>query len=200
MLNYESMNVNSKKETTIAALITFGQAKLKAAGIGCPKKETMELLSFFGKVSKAAILANPDATMRAPKEFIAAIEKRAKHVPLQYLLGTEYFAGLELLVGPGVLIPRPETELIIDYIKRSYSEDSDQILVDLGTGSGNLALALAAHYPQWQVVAIDRSEKALYYARKNRQRYQIKNVRFLKMYWFSVKWNFNLRCLVGRLA
>ncbi len=101
-------------------------------------------------------------------EFFNLIEKRAAGEPLQYLLGKWDFWDFELEVNHQVLIPRPETELIVEHILKLYpSQQEKKTFLDVGTGSGCLAIALAREYPQAQVMAIDKQRSALKVAQKN---------------------------------
>lgn len=177
MLKYEAMKVN-QKTATIASALAYGQEQLRKAGLDDPGREAMELLSFSNKIKKEIIIADPGASLKSLKSYMQLIKMRAKRYPLQYLLGTEFFQDLELKVGPGVLIPRPETELILEIIDSQTFIPAPKLMVDLGTGSGNLALSLAKRFTESQVVAVDRSQEALFWARKNRKNYKIKNVKF----------------------
>jgi release factor glutamine methyltransferase len=93
------------------------------------------------------------------------------HEPVQYVLGTAHFAGLDLEVTPATLIPRPETEELVQLIARAYASQPGQRVLDVGTGSGCLAIALARELPQAQVLAVDISAEALAVARRNAARY-----------------------------
>jgi release factor glutamine methyltransferase len=93
------------------------------------------------------------------------------HEPVQYVLGTAHFAGLELEVTPATLIPRPETEELVQLIARAHAGRPGLRLLDVGTGSGCLALALALALPGSQVLAVDISAEALAVARRNAARY-----------------------------
>ncbi len=98
----------------------------------------------------------------------ALVRRRAEGEPLQYLLGEWEFYGLRLFVGKGVLIPRPDTETLVDTILSQVPEDAPLRILDLCTGSGCIALALAKHLPLAEVHALDYSERALDYFHKNR--------------------------------
>jgi release factor glutamine methyltransferase len=87
--------------------------------------------------------------------------------PVQYLIGYAYFYGLKIMVNKNVLIPRPETELLIDEVLKRISTDRSLKIIDLGTGSGAIALALKKHLPQAEVLAVDISSKALELATEN---------------------------------
>ncbi len=91
--------------------------------------------------------------------------------PVQYVLGTAHFAGLELAVTPATLIPRPETEELVQLVARAYASQPGLRLLDVGTGSGCLAIALARELPDAQVLAVDISAEALAVATRNAARY-----------------------------
>ena len=107
---------------------------------------------------------------------------RAKGHPVAYLVGRRAFWNVELEVGPQVLIPRPETELLVE-LALELVPDRPATVADLGTGSGAVALALAGERPQWQIIATDISPVALNMARRNSVRLQLKNVSFLVGNW-----------------
>ena len=94
------------------------------------------------------------------------IKKRIKHTPVSYLTNRKEFMSLEFYVDERVLIPRPETEQLVETILREKTRDSERLL-ELGTGSGVIATSLAVHQPKWDIIATDISEPALAVARKN---------------------------------
>lgn len=98
------------------------------------------------------------------------VRRRAQREPLQYIVGETEFCGLRLAVDRRALIPRPETELLVEHVRRVRGETSPSRILDLGTGSGAIALALAAALPTAAVVAVDRSPEALELARSNAAR------------------------------
>ncbi len=110
------------------------------------------------------VLKNPALTDSQQEQFENYRRRRQAGEPLQYILGTCNFMGLELAVNPSVLVPRPETEQLVDaalkYFKGGWA-------LDLGTGSGNIAIALAKFVPQSQIVSVDVSAQALEVARRN---------------------------------
>ena len=107
-------------------------------------------------------------------------QRRAKHEPLQYLLGKWEFYGLTVFVGPGVLIPRADTETLVDAVLSRVKDFAGQRIADLCTGSGCIALALAAHMPQTSFTGIDISDDALAYALKNKAYHNLQNTAFLR--------------------
>lgn len=99
--------------------------------------------------------------------FVAAIDKLRQHYPIQYILGHTSFYGLTLKVNDSVLIPRPETEELVDWICKDQQKKQPISILDIGTGSGAIAIALAKHIPSAQVDAVDISSEALTVAQKN---------------------------------
>jgi release factor glutamine methyltransferase len=113
------------------------------------------------------------------------IERRRKGEPVAYLTGTREFWSLELTVTPDVLIPRPETELLVEQALARIPADAAWRIADLGTGSGAIALAIASERPHCRVIATDASPAALAVARGNARRLGIGNVEFLEGEWFA---------------
>lgn len=106
------------------------------------------------------------------------IQLRIKRVPLQYILGAVEFYGQNFIVNENVLIPRPETEEIVDLIVRSYDNESNLKILDIGTGSGCIAISLAKHFPNSEVFAVDNSTSALKVAKQNSIELEINNIKF----------------------
>ncbi len=113
------------------------------------------------------------------------VRRRAQREPLQYILGETDFCGLRLKVDRRALIPRPETELLVERVVAA-SGASPAAILDLGTGTGAIALALAKQFPEARVTALDRSEDALALARENGERTGLaERIRWLKSDWYS---------------
>jgi release factor glutamine methyltransferase len=117
--------------------------------------------------------------------FFTLCRRRVDGEPVAYLTGTREFWGLELAVTPDVLIPRPETETLVEFALAKLPRDRPVCILDLGTGSGAIALALAHDRPNATVLATDRSDAALAVARNNAQRLQLTNVEFAAADWYS---------------
>lgn len=115
--------------------------------------------------------------------FDALIARRLQGEPVAYLIGQRGFWTLDLAVQPGVLIPRPETELLVEQTLARLPADREVALVDLGTGSGAIALAVASERPRAQVTAVDISAQALAVAQRNAERAALGNVRFVQGDW-----------------
>ncbi|VXC48751.1 N5-glutamine methyltransferase, modifies release factors RF-1 and RF-2 [Pseudomonas sp. 8Z] len=116
--------------------------------------------------------------------FQAHLERRRQGEPVAYILGHQGFWSLDLEVAPHTLIPRPDTELLVESALALLPATPLSAL-DLGTGTGAIALALASERPAWQVTGVDRVEDAVALAERNRQRLQLDNARFLHSHWFS---------------
>jgi release factor glutamine methyltransferase len=149
------------------------------------RRETALLLCHVLGVPDAWLIAHADDAIDAARAavFHELVARRAHGEPVAYLTGTRGFHAIELYVTPDVLIPRPETEVLVDLALRYMRIDAQCGVADLGTGSGAIALALAAARPQAQVVATDISEAALRVARGNAGRLQLHNVAFRRGDW-----------------
>jgi release factor glutamine methyltransferase len=124
-------------------------------------------------------------TQDEASEFAAVCNRRRGGEPVAYLTGTREFWGLTLAVTPDVLIPRPETESLVEFALSKLPRDRELRVLDLGTGSGAIALALAHDRPKADVLATDRSEAALAVARGNAQRLGLSNVTFTAADWYT---------------
>ena len=128
-------------------------------------REARLLLAAAAGFSEASVVAYPERSLppRALEQFLDFAERRGNGEPVAYILGRKEFYGLELSVNPAVLIPRPETELLVELaLQRNFAS-----VADLGTGSGAIALALKRHRPRARVVAVEASAAALVVARRN---------------------------------
>jgi release factor glutamine methyltransferase len=117
--------------------------------------------------------------------FLALARRRREGEPVGYLTGIREFWGLPLAVSPAVLLPRPETETVVEIALARLAVERDTRVLDLGTGSGAIALAIAHERPHAQVLATDTSAAALVVARDNAQRLGLANVEFLQSDWFA---------------
>lgn len=174
---------------SLALIISRGQARLAAAlGLGQNevRLEAQVLLAKALDVNRAYLIAHAeDIPGELPlSRYIAMLERRLAGEPVAYILGEKEFFGLNLQVAPGVLIPRPETELLVELALERIPPDRTARLLDLGTGSGAIAIALARHRPLAEVTAVDRSPAALDIAKGNALRHGLANVAFLESDWF----------------
>lgn len=121
----------------------------------------------------------------ARHRFEHAIEQRHSGTPVAYVTGLREFWSMELVLTIDVLIPRPETELLVELALERIDKNDDTLLADLGTGSGAVALAIAKERPRCQVLATDASDAALKIAQQNAQRLKIDNIEFVKSDWLE---------------
>jgi release factor glutamine methyltransferase len=141
---------------------------LRAAGIGEPRLDAELLLAAASGRGRVSLIADPGATVEpaAARRFGELVRRRLRREPLAYIVGTKGFRRIELAVDSRVLVPRPETELLVEIAL----ERRPGRLLDVGTGSGAIALAVADELPEAEVVATDTSAGALEVARANAAR------------------------------
>ncbi|MGA7540032.1 MAG: peptide chain release factor N(5)-glutamine methyltransferase [Steroidobacteraceae bacterium] len=180
---------------TAAELLLRGVQLLKGAqpsGPGAtPELDAELLLAQALGATRARLRSHPEEIPRreAARRFFELIERRASGEPVAYILGRKGFWTIELAVSPAVLVPRPETELLIERALALHPDRRARV-ADLGTGSGAIALALANARPGWQVTATDISAEALAVARANASRLGLSRVELVQGDW--------LDCLPGR--
>lgn len=143
-----------------------------AQGLGLARLDAQWLLGHHLEKSRTWLLAHDDTELPAalPALLQAQAQRRAQGEPLAYVLGEQVFCGMKLLVSPAVLIPRPETEMLVDWAAELMPQAPAPIAADLGCGSGAIALALAQRFPAWRLTATDASAAALAVAHANAQR------------------------------
>lgn len=117
--------------------------------------------------------------------FASHLQRRRTGEPVAYILGQQGFWKLDLDVAPHTLIPRPETEMLVEAALELVPAFAPTRVLDLGTGTGAIALALASERPVWQVTAVDRVLEAVALAERNRQRLHLDNAQVLSSHWFS---------------
>lgn len=148
--------------------------------------EAYLLLERVSGLSRTTLYAWPERELspEVGQRYEELVKRREQGIPIAYLLGQREFYGLDLWVDERVLIPRPETELLVDLALDCAGEAQAQVL-DLGTGSGAIALALASQRPAWSLVAVDQSQEALAVAKANQEHLGIQNVEFYRSDWFA---------------
>ncbi|MDD5058064.1 MAG: peptide chain release factor N(5)-glutamine methyltransferase [Sideroxydans sp.] len=159
--------------------------------------EVQCLLQHVLHVQRAYLSAHPEQMLSEIQKgtYDALLQRRLRGEPVAHLLGEREFFGLSFKVTPDTLIPRPETELMVELGSQRISsppaplplagEGSRQRVLDLGTGTGAIAISIAHARPDVEVVAVDASEAALLVARENAQRLGVRNVNFVHSDWFS---------------
>jgi len=171
--------------STLADLLTSATTRLAPASES-PRLDAELLLAEALGVPRSHLRAAPEAHPddAATARFAALLARRAAGEPVAYLLGRREFWSLELEVGPAVLVPRPETELLVSEALQRIPVGTAARLLDLGTGSGAIALALKHERPDAAVTAVERSPAALAVARRNAHRLRLE-VELLEGDWFA---------------
>lgn len=163
----------------IKSMLRSAKEKLAAADIS--ENDAEHLLAYVLGITRMDLhnSVKLDATLKSLGDFgviedtfAKLISRRASHEPLQYLTGTAYFRQLEIEVGPGVLVPRPESELLVEAVLTHIANLEEKVVgeisvIDLGAGSGALALAIATEAPRSRVIAVEKSPEAIQWLKKN---------------------------------
>ena len=171
----------SNKPVTLRDALSSAISRLTAANVPSPRMNAELLLMFTLECDRAYLHAHPERKLSADEQrrYDQALAERERGMPAQYITGHQEFWGMDLIVTPAVLIPRPETEHVIETVlarvgvARAPSPASLLRIVDVGTGSGCIALALAKELPSAEMHATDISPAALEIARANAARHQL---------------------------
>ncbi len=184
-----------EKVWTILDLITWGKAYFEEKGVDSPRLTMEILIAHVLQKARIQLYTQFDRPLTETEltTLRAMIKRRAAREPLQYILGETEFFGLTLAVTPAVLIPRPETELLVEYVVNRIKEErtdsknesgEETAILDIGTGSGCIAIALAKNIPSSlsaTLYGLDVSDSALALAQSNAKRYALTNIHFGKI-------------------
>lgn len=153
-----------------------------------PRLEAELLMSQVLKKNRSYLLAYPEhpLSIDQAQAFQALVTRRVAGEPIAYLLGEKEFWSLSLDVTPDTLIPRAETELLVEQVLALLPKEAIQYVADLGTGSGAIALAIAHERPHWKITATDISKKVLDVARRNAARHGLHQINFFQGVWCEV--------------
>jgi len=171
---------------TVLEAIQRSAEFLARKGVDSPRLQAELLLAHLLKLPRMRLYLNFERALESGEvnAFRELIRRRGQREPLQYIVGTTSFCGLEIAVNPHVLVPRPETELLAErgwQFLNQLRDENGAAALDIGTGSGCLAIALAVKCPQAQFQAVERSPEALAVARQNAERHGVaKRVLFLQ--------------------
>jgi len=176
-------------ELPVEGLLVSAAARLRAAGIESPRREARLLLAHLLRVGQEDIVADrlPPVSAENALAFEAVVSRRERHEPLAYIVGCREFWSLDFAVGPGVLVPRPESELLIEQALKHFPDrDAPLRVLDLGTGSGCLLLSFLSERPNAQGLGVDQSQYALVIAGQNAATLRLSNrVRFERSNWLE---------------
>lgn len=180
------MSVISKSTNTLASWIAHGQEKLSSCSDSA-KLDAQILLAFVLNKERSYLLTWPEKVLieHDEQQYLALLERRVLGEPIAYIVGVKEFWSLPLLVSPATLIPRPDTEVLVELVLEHFAEYNSLRCLDLGTGTGAIALALASEQAQWKIDAIDFSHDAVKLAKKNAEKLRLKQVNIFQSDWFS---------------
>ncbi len=165
----------STSQATLGEVIAEARQLLEQAGIESAAQEALCIVEHVLRLPVHHVLTNQDRVLSLT-ELTATrglLARRVGREPLQYILGTQEFCGLEFHVNPAVLIPRPETELLVEYVAQRIPAEREATIVDVCTGSGCIAVAIARLRPRARVIATDLSSPSLNVARQNAMRHEV---------------------------
>jgi len=168
---------------TVLESINLSTQYLNEKGIESPRTNAELLLADILVCKRLELYLSFDRPLSEVElqKYREHIKRRGSFEPLQYITGQVEFFGLELKVNPSVLIPRPETELLVENILNQFPKEKKLIILDIGCGSGNIAIALAVHLPETKIVATDVSAEALKVAEENSERHKVsERIKFVK--------------------
>jgi len=150
-----------------------------------PRLDTELLLARALDVARSYLFAHPEDSLdpAALARFSSAVERRAQGMPIAYITGEKEFWSTLLTVTPDTLVPRPETEVLVEQVLQRIPRNGEFAVLDLGTGCGAIALAVAKERPNCNVTATDASDAALLVARENANRHAVANIEFLPGDW-----------------
>lgn len=177
---------------TLSQLYRKARSDFQNFGVDSPQYDAMCLMEHFFGVNRAELVVMGDKLPETEleQEFLKAVEKRSSGYPLQYILGKWTFMDIPLFVGEGVLVPRDDTEVLVrEAIERIKSIENSKV-IDLCSGSGAVALAVAKACPRAEVFAVELSELAFLYLEKNIEYNGCKNVKAVKGDMFKLHTNF----------
>jgi len=151
-----------------------------------PRLDAEILLAFILKKNRSYFHAFPEVVPddADQQQFERLLSQRLEGHPIAHLTGSREFWSLDLTVNHHTLIPRPDTELLIEFVLQQFTQQALKV-ADLGTGSGAIALALASEKPDWEITATDQSDAALKVAQANAKKLELNNVRFHQGSWFQ---------------
>jgi len=195
----QPQNSKTNKTWRIIDIINWGEKYLKDRSFDSPRNEIEILLLHLIGCKKIDLYLDFEKVIK-PEDLIILrgwIKRRVNREPIQYIIGHSEFYGRRFNVNHHVLIPRPETETIINTSIDALSKKNNPVIIDIGTGSGCIGITLALEIPHSKVFAIDISEEALSIAKKNAELYNLKNIEFIKMNFLSEDINHKVDLLVS---
>lgn len=179
------IDIQQLQHKAIAELICLGQKVLISVSDSA-KLDIEVLLCFVLKKPRSYLLTWPDTRLEQVQleQLVTLLNRRICGEPIAYITGQREFWSLLFYVSPATLIPRPDTECLVEQVITDHSSEQLRCL-DLGTGTGAIALALASEHAHWQIDAVDYSLDAVNLAKRNAQALDLKQVNIYQSHWFS---------------
>jgi len=180
------MRIRFVGDNSIANILKQGQAVLES-GSDSALLDSQILLCFVLNKPRSYLFTWPDKQLSNQdfEHFLSLLNRRYAGEPIAYIVGEKEFWSLPLKVSPATLIPRPDTETLIELVLDLYQDEKSLTCLDLGTGTGAIALALASEQPNWQIDAIDFSMSAVQLAAENASNLTLNQVNIYQSDWFS---------------
>ncbi len=165
----------SAGQATLGEAIAESRRLLDQAGIESAEQEALWIVQHVLRLPAHHVVTDRDRLLASTElaDVKGLVQRRVGREPLQYIFGTQEFCGLEFHVNPAVLIPRPETELLVEYVAQRISAEQSATIVDVCTGSGCIAVAIARQRPRARLIATDLSSRSLDVARQNAIRHSV---------------------------
>ncbi|MBU2871187.1 peptide chain release factor N(5)-glutamine methyltransferase [Colwellia sp. E2M01] len=171
---------------TIASAIAYGQEQLTSCSDSA-KLDTQILLAFVLNKEHSYLLSWPERelTVEVEQSFLNLLKRRINGEPIAYIVGVKEFWSLPLSVSPATLIPRPDTEVLVELVLEHFADIKNLKCLDLGTGTGAIALALASEQSSWHIDALDFNHDAVALAKQNAENLYLTQVNIFQSNWFS---------------
>ncbi|MBC7839727.1 MAG: peptide chain release factor N(5)-glutamine methyltransferase [Nitrospiraceae bacterium] len=165
----------SAGQATLGEAIAESRRLLDQAGIESAEQEALWIVQHVLRLPAHHVVTDRDRLLASTElaDVKGLVQRRVRREPLQYIFGMQEFCGLEFHVNPAVLIPRPETELLVEYVAQRISAEQSTTIVDVCTGSGCIAVAIARQRPRARLIATDLSSRSLDVARQNAIRHSV---------------------------
>ncbi len=180
------MTVILKVNKTISYWLVYGKQLLSSISDSA-KLDAQILLAFCLDKQISYLLTWPEKLLDEPieKQYLILLNRRFLGEPIAYIVGYKEFWSLALKVSPATLIPRPDTEILVEQVLNHFGDEDNIRCLDLGTGTGAIALAIASEKPNWQIDAVDFNQEAVNLAKSNAENLQLLQVDIFQSDWFE---------------